>query len=967
MGWTNYEVTAPITIHSFDPTTGAGRRGRPRARLAGPQGLGPAAPRPSVRRPLQLRPRLPGARAAAAPDQHERRPEPRHGDGLRAAAERAPARHDLRPQVPARGDHARLDALQLQGVEAGHARAGRLAADRRPARLGRRDRAAPRLDPADGASGGRDVRQRVDHPARLGPDAAAASSPPPPPPAAAGRHDAARDDDRLRPVRRSRRRGAASFAFSSTESPVHLPVRARRRGVRGLHLAEAYTALADGAAHLPGARDATRPATSTRRPPSRTWTVDTAAPNTTIDSGPVRHDARRRARRFAFSATETRPSSARSTAARSPPARRRRPTRASRRARTRSRCARPTPPATSTRRPRSRTWTVDTTAPDTTITRGPTGPTALDQRDLHVHARPRPARRSSARSTPARFAACTSPKAYTGLADGAHTFHVRATDAAGNADATPATQTWTVDTTAPDTTITAARPAPTSSTTRDVHVHRRPRPARRSSARSTAPPSPPARRRRPTPASPTARTPSRCARSTRPATPTPTPASRTWTVDTTAPDTTITGQPAAATTSTSATLHLHGSTEAARRSSARSTAARSRRCTSPQAYTGLADGAHTFHVRAIDAAGNTDATPATRTWTVDTTAPDTTIDYRPDRADATRPRRRFTFTSTETGVRSSAALDGGAFAVVHVAAGATPASPTARTPSSVRAIDAAGNVDATPASQTWTIDTTRARHDDHREPDRRRPTSTTPDASRFTGTETGATFECRSTAPPSPSARRRRRTPALADGPHTFQVRAVDAAGNADATPASRTLDVDTTPPDTTITGGPNAARRRRRARASRSRRPRPAHLRVPLDGGAYAACTSPQAYTGLADGAHTFHVRAIDAAGNVDATPATAHLDGRHDGAEHDDLRRPDRRRPPRPAPTFTFTSTETGAPSSARSTPAPTPPARRRRPTRRSRSARTRSASARSTPRATSTRPRRPRPGRSRPTAPP
>jgi hypothetical protein len=42
------------------------------------------------------------------------------------------------------------------------------------------------------------------------------------------------------------------------------------------------------------------------------------------------------------------------------------------------------------------------------------------------------------------------------------------------------------------------------------------------------------------------------------------------------------------------------------------------------------------------------------------------------------------------------------------------------------------------------------------------------------------------------------------------------------------------------------------------------------LDSGAYAACTSPKSYTGVAVGSHTFSVRAKDTAGNVDASPAT-------------------------------------------------------------------------------------------------
>jgi hypothetical protein len=46
---------------------------------------------------------------------------------------------------------------------------------------------------------------------------------------------------------------------------------------------------------------------------------------------------------------------------------------------------------------------------------------------------------------------------------------------------------------------------------------------------------------------------------------------------------------------------------------------------SPKSYSGLAEGAHVFAVVATDPAGNTDPSPAPRSFFVDTVSPETTI------------------------------------------------------------------------------------------------------------------------------------------------------------------------------------------------------------------------------------------------------------------------------------------------------------------------------------------------------
>ena len=194
-----------------------------------------------------------------------------------------------------------------------------------------------------------------------------------------------------------------------------------------------------------------------------------------------------------------------------------------------------TTPASTTPLPSTMPTPVDTTAPDTSIVSGPSGTVSSSAASFGVSST-EAGSTLQCRLDGGAWSACTSPKAYSGLADGSHTFDVRATDAAGNTDATPATRTWTINTTVPDTT---------------------------------------------------------------------------------APDTSIASGPSGTVSSSAASFGV-SSTEAGSTLQCRLDGGAWSACTSPKAYSGLADGSHTFDVRATDAAGNTDATPATRTWTINT-------------------------------------------------------------------------------------------------------------------------------------------------------------------------------------------------------------------------------------------------------------------------------------------------------------------------------------------------------------
>ena len=294
--------------------------------------------------------------------------------------------------------------------------------------------------------------------------------------------------------------------------------------------------------------------------------------------------------------------------------------------------------------------------------------------------------------------------------------------------------------------------------------------------------------------------------------------------------------------------------------------------------TALAAGPHAARVTATDAAGNTSPTSNTNTFTVDVTAPAAPVVTAPANGSATANATPAITGTAEANSTVTVTLDGVVAGTTTAdAAGAWSFTPgialsSASHTVSATSTDAAGNTSPTSNANTFTVDTVA--------PDTTiasGPTGVITSSSAnftFTSNDPTATFECSLdggafTACPAAFA-----LTGLADGPHALAVRTRDAVGNVDATPANRTFTVDATAPDTTITMSPTGTTGAKTATIVFTSNDPTATFECSLDGATFSSCTAPASLTALAQGAHTFAVRATDTNGNVDPTPATVSWD---------------------------------------------------------------------------------------------
>jgi hypothetical protein len=182
-----------------------------------------------------------------------------------------------------------------------------------------------------------------------------------------------------------------------------------------------------------------------------------------------------------------------------------------------------------------------------------------------------------------------------------------------------------------------------------------------------------------------------------------TPAKYVWTVDTTAPQATILSHPRPQSVGREASFTFSSSEPGSTFMCGLDSAPASS-CESGVTLHSLSTGPHTFHVAAVDLAGNIQAPAASFSWTVESNPPVTTIDTKPDNPTSSSTAA-FTYHASRPDTFFECSLDGSSYASCPTE-GATYAGLASGSHTfSVRAIDSDGDVEANPPSYSFTVGT----------------------------------------------------------------------------------------------------------------------------------------------------------------------------------------------------------------------------------------------------------------------
>ncbi len=466
------------------------------------------------------------------------------------------------------------------------------------------------------------------------------------------------------------------------------------------------------------------------------------------------------------------------------------------------------------------TVTVDRTAPDSSIDSGPSGPTSNNQPTFAFSANESGSTfQCSIDQGTANFGPCSGPGAShtpsSALADGSYTFRVKASDPAGNSDDSPATRDFTVDTTKP------AKPT----------------------LSSTAPASP---------------------------------------ANDNSPK--ILGS-----AESGSTVKLYTTSDCSGSAAGTGSAAS---FTSPGIAVSVADDSSTsYHATATDAAGNvSDCSTSAVTYSEDSTKPAKPTLSSTAPASPANDNSPKILGSAESGstvkLYTTSDCSGSAAGTGSAASFTSPGiavsvADDSSTSYHATATDAAGNVsDCSTSAVTYSEDSTK--------PAKPTLSSTAPaspandNSPKILGSaESGSTVKLYTTSDCSGSAAGTGSaasftSPGIAvsvadDSSTSYHATAIDAAGNvSDCSTSAVTYSEDSTPPQTTITSGPSGNTPPTPAFAYSSTESG-STFQCRIDTDPFAACPS-DGYTTpyLAEGPHTFYVKATDPVGNVDPTPAT-------------------------------------------------------------------------------------------------